>query len=429
MKKNAKPAGISPAAVRKIMTEHNLESELFVVEDRRELNAAERRGEITPEEKQQIFGSLARNGKMLNTEDGKVYLEIFGKPEFFMGASDGPVIAGDSRWKTPLFLQYEKLGMAKQTITPSKEWIFRYGNMAEEFVANIGTMKLREQEVMDARYEDCEYGYIWIRYPHVLVHPDGFLVDRKTGTLICLAEVKTANEETPHWIDDFSEGRVPLDYQDQCLIMMEVLSAGGLNIDKCYVLASNKTGDEDGFVQLVVERDTKRAIELLEMMEQFYNDTVAKNFYEDCALLPEETAFLYKEEDKSLGYIELPKKCERIVQQIEDLSAEEEALKEEIAEPLKDLEEIKKQKKLLKSRLYSVIGKAPGGTMQVGTKTYSFKVKRSYSVDKDVKEWAEFNEDPAIREAWEKIKGVKPLISMSVKTVDAAENIAFAEEI
>lgn len=428
MKNNkTKKAGLSPAKVKKIMKEHGLESELLIVEDRSELNAAEKRGEITPEEKQQMFGELARNGKMMNTEDGKKYLEIFGMPEFFLGASDGPVIAGHSRWTSPLFRQYEKLGMVEQTITPSKAWIFRYGNMAEEFVASIGTVMLREQEIMDARYEDCEYGYIWIRYPHVLVHPDGFLVDRKSGDLICLAEVKTANKETPHWVD-FMDGKVPLDYEDQCIIMMKVLSAGGMKIDRCYVLVSNKTGEEEGFTQVCVEADDKRALELLEKMEQFYKDTVARKFYEDCDLLPEETALLYMEEDKTLGYIELPKKCEKIVQQIEDLTAEEEALKEEIAEPLKDLEEVKKQKKLLKSRLYSAIGKAPGGTIQVGSKTYSFKVKRSYSVDKDVKEWAEFNEDPAIREAWEKIKGVKPLISMSVKTIDAAENTAFADE-
>lgn len=427
MNKKITKANLSRAEVKKIMKEHGFESELLVVEDRSELNAACERGEITPAEKRKMFGELARNGKMLNTEDGKKYLEVF-EPSHFEGASDGPVIAGHSKWTSPLFLQYKKRSEVDETITPGKEWIFTLGNEAEQFVANIGSEMLRANGVMDARYEDCEFGYIWLRYPFVLVHPDGWLVDRKTGSLICMAECKTALKESPHWAE-FSTGKVPEDYQEQCIIMMEILSAGGMDINECYVLVWNKTGDEAGFDQLVVKRDSKRAIALLDKMAKFHEDTEAGIYWEDCELKPEEAALLYREENKALGYIELPKKYEKIMRDLDSLTEEEEALKAEIEEPLKDLEEVRKQKKLLKARLYAAIGKAPGATMTVGTKTYSFKVKRSYSLDKDVKEWAENNEDKAIRDAWDKIKEVKPLISMTATVIDAAENTASTDEV
>ena len=388
---------------RKPQTPEANPERIYILDDFTPYLDAVNEGRLTAAEAEAIFGESRFNG-LMNGEDTEDYLRDFGKPAFFVGASNSGVIMQLSPFMHRYFLQLEKTRQMIKAVTPATQWVFTIGHAAERFVGDMGCRMLADKGI-DVRYEDCPYGYVNSRWPHVLIHPDGFLLN-KDGKLAYLAEVKTASEMSPHWINDFMREKVPADYDCQVQVEMRVLSAI-VDIDECYVLVWNKTGDEEGFKQILVKHDRKRAEEILDEMEKFYEDTVSGIYYDDEELFPDEAAAIFKEEDKSLGYVDLPKKHEKAFEQLASLVEERDALKAEIAEAEADIREIDRNIRLIKSRFYGSIGKAPGGVFQRGDDLYRVEVRRSYSLDKDVKrEIADRWPD-----VWEEIKTIKPRIS------------------
>lgn len=388
--------------------------ELLIVQDFTPYLDAITEGTLTPEEWEQIFATDFRSGKIMNTEDGERYRELFPNWEesLFLGASNAGVVRGHSSFKSRQMLQYELLKMVHQNHLASTKHNFAIGHESEQFNGNMGCRMLR-QKGMDVRFEQCVNGMIDTEHPRILIHPDGHVVDRKTGSLVMLAECKTSAEMSPYWLNSFMHDIVPDDYYDQVQVEMEILSRN-VPINQCCVFVWNKTGDEEGFKQLIIDRDSEYAKETLDMMEQFIDDTLAGKFYED--ILPEEAAIMFHEEDKKLGYVDIPSKYQSIVEGIVSLEKEKIALKEEIAEQEKDIREIEKNLKLNKARLYNVTKKAPGGTMKIGNDVYRLEIKRSCSFDREVmRDFKEKLYDMVGGEMAEKIMdtlfNIKPLIS------------------
>ena len=396
----------------KTKTKKSKKGELLIVQDFTPFLEAIEAGELTPEEWEKIFATEFRTGKVMNTDDGEKYLDLFKdkgtRP--FLGASNAGVIIGKSHFKSRKFLQLQLLGQVKEITPPSRQWVFDLGHEAESFVGSMGTRMLRKQG-LDVSYKSCINGMIDTRWPDVLIHPDGYIVDRKTGTLLMLAEVKTSADMSPYWLNDFSRGIVPEDYVAQVQVEMQILSRN-IDITRCCVLVWNKTGDEEGFRQYFVDRDEEEAVRILDEMEKFVEDTANGILYDE-DLLPEEIAAVYGEEDKSLGYVTIPKKHEKTLQALSRLAEEKAALKAEIAEVEALIADIEKEEKLYKARLYSAIGKAPGGTCRIGNDVYHIDIRRSYSLDADVKRMAE----EQFPEAWAAIKAFKPLVSTRVTKV------------
>ena len=374
---------------------------LMVVEDRSAIASAVSAGELNPEEAERIFAEKCRKGKLLNGEDGAEYKDTFVMPKFFLGASNAGTIMGHDHFKSRLMLQHELLGLVDTTVSPSMEYIFAYGHEAEPFVAGMGARQLRAKGI-DLRFTASINGYIHGRWPAVLIHPDGFMLGSEYE--LSLAEVKTASEAAPYWVNDFSRDEVPLAYQDQCQVMMEIL-----DLDECWVLAYNKTGSRDAFRQIKLERDSEYACEVLDKMMEFYKDTVNGILYEEEDIISGEENILFSETDKTLGYIDLPKRSAKIMESIDSLEAERATLKQQLSESEALIREIEKQLKLEKARLIRDIKSAPGGTIR-GEKEYRIEKKVSFSKDQEAMEMLA-NEYP---EAYDALKSFKPKVSIRI---------------
>lgn len=390
---------------------------IYVVDDFTPFIEARNEGKLTASEAEAIFGEARYTG-LMNGEDAEDYIRDFGKPVLFLGASNAGAVVRLSPYTTRYYLQLEKTRKAVKAITPATEWIFALGHEAEPFVANIGCRMLNDKGV-NVRWEDCPYGYVNSRWPHVLIHPDVFLLGKEDASLLFLGEIKTSHHKSNDWVLYFSVDEVPPHYDAQAQVMMRIL-----NIEYCYFLVWNKTGDEDGFRQLLVKRDDARAERYLGEMEKFCEDTLNGIFYEDDELLPDEINAVFSEAEKRLGYVELPKKLQKHFEQIAELAAERDALKAEIAEPLNDLREIEKQIKLLKSRCYGSIRKAPGGYFTVGDATYRMDVRRSFSLSREVLAEMEARH-PELHEVWDEMKAIQPRVSSRIVKISGGR----AEEI
>lgn len=382
----------------------------LVVEDRTPLEEAEARGDILPEEKRAIFGNICRKGKMMNGPDAEEFLNMFVEILHFLGASNAGVIMGHDHFMSPVMLQYKLLEVIQEKTTPTQQFNFDFGNTAEPFVADMVTQQMRSDGI-NVRFEDCLTGCINTMCPVVLVHADGFLVDRDTGERV-LAEIKTAVENGPYWAY-FRDKKVPLAYYDQAQCMMAVME-----IPVCWFLVYNKTGNRDAFTYLKVERDRDYGRLVLETMMRFWKDTfINGKLWDDVDILPGEENVLYAETDKSLGFVTLPKKSERVLKEIDVLQEERNRLLEEKREIEADLRENGKALKLQKGRLMHDIRKAPGGTLTAGGKTYRVEKKVSFSKDQEAIEMLA-KEDPeayeALMKGYEGLRKIKQFVSVKI---------------
>lgn len=400
----------------------------LTVEDRSPIIEAVNRGDLLPEEADAIFAAICRKGKMMNGPDAEEFFSTFVRIESFLGASNAATIMGHDQFKSPLMLQYELLEMVNANITPSQQHNFDYGHDAEPFVSGMCARHMR-RDGMNVRFVDCPHGYINTMCPVVLVHPDGFIEDRDTGKRV-LAEIKTAADTGPYWINYFAADEIPPAYNDQCQVEMEIL-----DIDECWLLVYNKTGKKDAFKYLRIKRDKAYARHILEEMMRFWKDTFIYGvFWEDADILPGEENLLCSETDESLGYIALPGKSEKTLKDIEALEEERTRLKEDIREVEADIREIEKQLKLQKSRLVMDVRKAPGGTLVSGNTAYRIEKKVTFSKDQEAVEMLAA-EDPdayaALMKGYEGLEKLKKKVSIRItkKTVDDGEFIATVSEI
>ena len=424
------------------MKKENIKPTIYIVEDRTPVQEMIETGATYPEIAEEHFGTKIRTGEFMTAtddlslavrsypeiaEDVKAYLDEYGVPEIpFIGTSNAGTIMGVGPHKSKFFLQMELLGQVSKTHLPSTQHLFRMGHVYEDPVGNMGARQLRN-EGNSIRFSQSQLGMISSEAPHVFGHPDGMMLD-PDGNIIALAEVKTAHKDSAYW-EEFSTGKVPLAYYYQGQAMMGIIQPT-MNVEGIWFLAWNKTGDEDGFVQIYVKHDKELSKKILAEMEKFWQDTKNGILYEDAEILEEEAAMLYKEADKGLGYVELNKHKDTFLA-LEQLKDEKDRLRAEIAEVEKDIRENEKNQKLLKARLYRDIKNAPGGTCQIDGKVYSIEMKHSFSLNKDVVEQCEkeARDNPAFKEAWEKIKSFSPLVSSRLKIVDAKTGNALTEDI
>ena len=388
---------------------------IMILDDFTPFIEAKNEGRLTAAESEAIF-SEARYTGLMNGEDADEYIRIFGKPDFFIGASNAGVIAQLSPYMNRYYLQLEKTRQVVKAITPATEWRFALGHESEPFVASVCTRKLNDMGI-DVRFIDYPYGVVNTLWPQVLIHPDILLLDNKTGAIRFLGEIKTSHWKSLDWVMYFSVDKVPPHYDAQAQVMMRVL-----DIKECYFFVWNKTGDEDGFKAILVKRDDKKAEKYLDEMEKFYEDTVNGIYYDDDELLPDEASAIYTELDETLGYVELPKKHKKYYEQIADLLNERAALKAEISEQEADIREINKQIKLIKSRFYGSIKKAPGGTFVVGDDQFRVDVRRSFRLNRDVLAEME-TRHPELQDIWEQMKGISPLVSSRIVKISGDEAV------
>jgi len=379
--------------------------ELLVVQDMSMYSKMLAEGKLVQEEFDLTFGNDLRNGKNFNTEDGEKFLRLYGgKIPFFMGGSNAGVVEGHSKYKSKRYLQLEKLGMVEKTTLPSQQFLYDYGHYFEDAVGMFCAGMMRKDGI-DVVYVPCDFGYITTLYPTFLAHPDGFLLDRKTGRIVALAEVKTSLKTGAAWNEEFRAGIVPEDYIDQVQAYMQVLG-----LDHCYVLAHSKHGDGyDDFVYIHVERDQKRAIKILQNCEDFVYDTASGIEYDD-ELLAGEIPHVYPVTDPDLGFVPLKRNVQGTIERLDDLADQKAVILDEVREGNALLRKIEAEEKKLKSSLLGKIGSAPGGLYETDTDVYRIAVSRDFSFDKEVKKVvAEKYPD-----VWSEITSLKPTLKATV---------------
>lgn len=382
------------------------------VENFAELNRDLESGKMSREEYDKLFTEARKHG-LMNTPEGKVLGPI---TPFCIGGSDLAAIEGTSPYKTKRGLQREKLGLKKERVDDSKQFIFDYGHEFEDAVGKMNVNMLGKKLGRNLVYVPCNYGYINEEWPHFLAHPDGTIQDRNDPNFIILGEVKTTSTWTPKWKDYYSAGIVPPEYMSQIQAYMKVLG-----LKEAYLLAYGGTRSENSFVQIKVELDEEYAQKILDAAEEFVNDTIAGIMYDasDCeneAVLAKELQEMFPEEDEKADFIKLPRKFDEafdavgeLLDEMETLSKEVKAVEADYKAKTKDqrsrIEKIKKELIKCGAAITEEIGSQRGGfyTADDGTE-WKVSVKRGYSLDSSVKAYAE----ATWPEAWKDITSFKP---------------------
>lgn len=379
------------------------------VEDFRELNDKLERGELTQAEYDKVFTNARIHG-LMNTPEG----EAFGPIEpFAIGGSAISAIEGTSPYMSKRKLQRERLGLAKEIVDETKQFIFDFGHLFETPTGKQNVQILATKFKKDLIYKSCDFGYLNTRWPHVLAHPDGYIIDRKdpAGKPV-LAEVKTTSAWSGNWKNYFSQGKVPPEYMSQVQAYLKILG-----LDKAYVLAWNGSRSESGFRQIEVALDEEYAVKVLDMAEEFVEDTIRGIRYDasdidNVDLIGKEAAEMYPFEKPDAKLIEFDadtfedtfEELSNLMDRQEELSAHvkevEARYKAEVEEQAKELNDLDKKIKKVSGLLLDEVADEAGGTFTDAEGTiWKAIVERKYSLDAKVKAFAAEN----YPDAWEAI--------------------------
>lgn len=390
------------------------------VEDFRELNDKLDRGELTQTEYDKIF-TAARIHGLMNTPEGEAFGPI---QPFAIGGSAISAIEGTSPYMSKRKLQRERLGLAKEHVDDSKQFIFDFGHFFETPTGKQNVHLLATKLKKDLVYKPCDFGYLNTRWPHVLAHPDGYIIDRKDPkSKPVLAEIKTTAAWSGNWKNYYSQGKVPPEYISQVQAYLKILG-----LDRAYLLAWNGSRSESGFRQIEVVLDEEYAVRILDMAEEFVEDTVRGIRYDasdidNVDLIGKEAAEMYPYEKPDAKLIEFDadtfedtfKELSELMDRQEVLNAEIKAVetkyKAEVEEQAKELKGLEKKIKKVSGLLLDKVADEAGGyfTDAEGT-VWKAIVERKYSLDAKVKAFAAEN----YPDAWEAITSHSRTASIKV---------------
>lgn len=215
-----------------------------------------------------------------------------------IGASDAPIIMGESPYGTPLQLYEEKIGIRER---------YQHGGMALGHKREPIARRLFEEEMLCAVE------------PTVVVHPvhewmmaslDGY--DQASNLAV---EIKNPNEQDH---ETARQGKVPQKYFAQLQHQMEILFA--LNGVKSIHYFSHRHGDT---VNLLVERDEKYIQKMLEKERDFFNCLTSRT-------PPESQSNDYLPIEGSMEHV--AKELAVLLPQISSLKSREKELRQQLIE-------------------------------------------------------------------------------------------------
>ena len=221
-----------------------------------------------------------------------------------IGGSDAAAVAGLSRYRTPIQVYMEKLGMIEP---PEENEAMYWGKkledvVAEEFSQRTG-LKIRRRNAILLHPE----------YPFMLANVDRFIVDKSEGL-----ECKTASA---YKADEWDGDKIPWEYEIQCHHYMAVT---GYNAWWIAVLIGGNR-----FVYKRIERDEEIINNLIKIESDFWNNHVLKQIPPDPDGSPASTELvkqLYPESNHQ--EIDLPSSVERLIEQYQQAAEEEKAAAE-----------------------------------------------------------------------------------------------------
>ena len=233
-----------------------------------------------------------------------------------IGGSDAAAVAGLSRYRTPIQVYMEKLGLVEP---PEENEAMYWGKkledlVAEEFSVRTG-MKVRRCRAILRHPE----------HPFMLANVDRLIVGRNEGL-----ECKTAGAyKTSEWEGD----EIPWEYAIQCHHYMAVTGFSAWWI--AVLIGGNR------FVYKRIERDEEIIRNLIKIEEDFWHNHVLKRIPPEPDGSEASSEFLRQLYPTSNGQaVDLPPDVESLIQQYEQAAEEEKAAaarKEEAENKIKAL--------------------------------------------------------------------------------------------
>lgn len=219
-----------------------------------------------------------------------------------IGGSDAAAVAGLSRFRSPLQVYMEKLGLTEpQEETEAMYWGKKLEDLvAEEFSLRTGMKLRRRNETL--RHKD---------YPWMIAHVDRLIVGKDEGL-----ECKTSGA---YKADEWEGDEIPWEYAIQCHHYMAVTGYSAWWI--AVLIGGNK------FLYKRIERDEEIIANLIKIESDFWNNHVVKRIPPDPDGSETSTEFVKSLYPKSNGKaLDLPSETAKWIEQYhEALEAEKEA--------------------------------------------------------------------------------------------------------
>ena len=219
-----------------------------------------------------------------------------------IGGSDAAAVAGLSRFRSPLQVYMEKLGLTEpQEETEAMYWGKKLEDLvAEEFSIRTGMKLRRRNETL--RHKD---------YPWMIAHVDRLIVGKDEGL-----ECKTAGA---YKADEWQGDDIPWEYAIQCYHYMAVTGYSAWWI--AVLIGGNR------FIYKRIERDEEIIANLIKIESDFWNNHVVKRIPPDPDGSTASTEFVKSLYPKSNGKaLDLPSETDKWIEQYhEALEAEKEA--------------------------------------------------------------------------------------------------------
>lgn len=221
-----------------------------------------------------------------------------------IGGSDAAAIAGLSRYRSPIQVYMEKLGLIEP---PEENEAMYWGKklediVAEEFSIRTG-LKVRRRNAILQHPE----------YPFMLANVDRLIVGKNEGL-----ECKTTSA---YRADEWKDDEIPWEYAIQCYHYMAVTGYSA------WWIAALIGGNQ--FVYKRIERDENIINNLIKIESDFWHNHILKQIPPDPDGSDASTEILKQLYPKSNGEtIELPPDVESLIEQYEQAKEEEKAAAE-----------------------------------------------------------------------------------------------------
>ena len=233
-----------------------------------------------------------------------------------IGGSDAAAVAGLSRYRTPIQVYMEKVGLIEP---PEENEAMYWGKkledlVAEEFSVRTGLKVRRKNAIL--KHPEC---------PWMLANVDRLIVGKDEGL-----ECKTASA---YKADEWNGDEIPWEYAIQCYHYMAVTGYSAWWI--AVLIGGNR------FVYKRIERDEEIIANLIKIESDFWHNHVLKGVPPDPDGSSTSTELMKQLYPESNGLeVDLPSAVERWIEQYEQAAEEEKAAaerKEEAANNIKML--------------------------------------------------------------------------------------------
>lgn len=194
-----------------------------------------------------------RRGFYMEEDDGSR------KYHYCIGGSDAGAIAGLSPYSSALKIYNAKKSMEAEELPPNKKYLFAYGHVNEELVAQGFALKTGlEVFKNDAVFFNEKTGFAQANIDYFIMHKPG---------VVSILEIKTTAKDST--TDQLAKnGKVPPTYEAQAVLHYPLTIGSAFNIQNIYFAVSSGSTLDD-IHKCLYSRDPDSEAELLRTEQEF----------------------------------------------------------------------------------------------------------------------------------------------------------------